>query len=140
MLIDWANLNLVERCVEILNMFNVDITGQTLGNYYRRYGLSYRKCHQRLYSRMMIEKPLEYLMSQKEIVCTICNGMQSDADIIFFDETTINNWAENPKVWMNIMDPIVRMMPQVRMSITILGGINYRTGELFYVIDQKTNT
>ena len=26
------------------------------------------------------------------------------------------------------------------MSITILGGINYRTGELFYIIDQKTNT
>ena len=68
------------------------------------------------------------------------DAMNTDKEIVFFDETTINNWAANPRVWMDPRDPIVRMMPQVRMSITILGGICYKTGRVHYELGTKTDT
>ena len=33
-------------------------------------------------------------------------SMQQNKELIFFDETTVNNWNGVPKVWMDKRDPV----------------------------------
>ena len=67
--------------------------------------------------------------------------MESGKEIIYFDESSINNWSSCPNIWMPMKDPIYRVIPMKRMSTTLLGGICFRSGKFYYTTDDSgTNT
>ena len=44
------------------------------------------------------------------------------------------------KIWMPINEPITKVLPKVRHSITVLGGIEYHSGKIYYTLLKTPNT
>ena len=66
------------------------------------------------------------------------HSMRNNREILFFDETSVNNWNSACRTWMDWRDPIRKILPQKRFAVTILGGICYKSGRAYYEFGEGT--
>ena len=135
-----ANLNLAQRSKLIKDTLQIKMDKAKLARIYKRHNIRHRKLYYNLYSRYQTEYPYDHWLDQKQYIKRIVLAYRRQENILFLDETTLNNWHHNQKVWYNLQDPMRIMLPQMRMSRTIIGSIGYKTGSFRYMITKTTNT
>ena len=133
----WAHLNLEERCCLVEAKFGVKMTGQALGWWYRKNGVTKTRPQYKFLGALKRKR----LRSEQVDWCyDISKFMRRGFDIVWIDETTTNLWDCQSKVWQQRGDPLTIYRSSDRgKSQTIIGGLFMKSAELRWSFAKSTN-
>ena len=137
MLKAWAHLSLSERVLKIHEKFNVKMTQQTLGLWYRKNKIRWRKPQYKMLGAL---KRGSLLQDQAEWCWQLTTYMQRGFEIIYIDETSSHLWDHKGKVWQPNDDSVHIYRAATRgHSVTIIAGLSSDGGKLHWQLAKSTN-
>ena len=136
----WAHLSLMSRCQMIASSIPIELRMTMsrihLAKFYRRHGVGYRRPNVKMWGNrddftMSCDK-LKFILKMTEI-------LQSGAQLIWLDETTVNQWGTRvDRLWQPKDAPFTIRLPERGSSITVYGALFSRGGRLRYATGEST--
>ena len=116
-------MSLKRRCAKIADHTNMQyvVTGQTLGNFYRKHNVRNLKVHYTIYTP---QTTLSMISQQQYFVKSLAQEMLFGKEVIYLDECTVNLWQHSNRTWQRPSERIKQILPQTReRGVTVFGAI-----------------
>ena len=133
-----AGWSLKQRCTYLRDVYGVTISASGLWQFYKKYKIKPR------YSNFTYRRSLPGFDLPRQILFAtkLVRLMRTDAQIIYFDEASVNVWMRRHSTYagpgMSIKTPINSKLHQ---AITIYAAIGSMLGSTFhYTVGRTTNT
>ena len=93
---EWAHLPLGMRVGIFNRRFNITITKETLGNWYKKLNIRWLKPQ---YRTFRLQNQEEKLMEQQAFVYQLMTHIMAGGLYGFYDQSTYHGWMKTTKIW-----------------------------------------
>ena len=81
----------------------------------------------------------ETLVKRKAFIQRLIEAYCNGKEVIYFDETSVNPWLYQRRVWQSVKDPYVHRLPtNDRRSSTVMGAISNKFEHLVFTTCRST--